>query len=568
MGQDEVGTLARLRTHRRELVDPEITQHKGRIVKTTGDGILVEFPSVVEAVACGIAVQRGMIERNAITPNDLRIEFRIGISLGDVIVEGDDIYGDGVNVAARLEALADTGGICISAAVYDQVHGRLDLIFEDIGEPQLKNISRKVRVYRIQIGQTADVATPPVLALDKPPIPDKPSIAVLPFQNMSGDPDQGYFADGMVEEIITALSRIRWLFVIARNSTFTYKGQAIDIRRVGSELGVHYVLEGSVRKAGNRVRITAQLIDTADGAHLWADRFDGSLQDIFDLQDQVAITVAGVIEPTLQAAEIRRTSKRPTKDLSAYDLYLQALPRVATYQWDHTIQALTLLQQAIERDPGFASALARAAYCHAVLDAIGRAEDRQSNRRIGIDLARRALQLGGDDAVALAFVAHVLGYFNEDIEAAIAIVDRATALNPSSAYGWRFSGFQRLYAGQCELAIEHFERSIRLSPREPRWAQLTGIAMAQFFTGRLEDAAATLFQALQENPTYPLANRALASCYAHLGRIDEAHEVVIRLRAITPIIVPHETNYRNPEHRALFLSGLRLAAGETTRMAA
>ena len=395
-------------------------------------------------------------------------------------------------------------------------------------------------------------------------LPDKPSIAVLPFQSMTGDPEQEYFADGMVEEIITALSRIRWLFVIARNSSFTYKGQPVDVKRVGRELGVRYLLEGSVRKAAGRVRITAQLVEADSGALLWADRFDGSLADIFDLQDQVAVNVAGVIEPTLQAAEIRRTSQRPTKDLTAYDLYLRALPHVATYLWDDTIQALDLLQQAIERDPDFASALARAAYCHAVHDAIGRVEDRRSNRRIGIDLARRALRVGGDDAVALAFVAHALGYFNEDIEAAIAIVDRSTALNPSGAYGWRFSGFQRLYAGQCELAIQHFERSIRLSPREARWAQLTGIAVAHFFSGRLEDALAALRQALQENPTYPLANRVLASCYAHMGRIDEARDVVAGLRAITPMIIPEETNYRNPEHRELFLSGLRLAAGETT----
>jgi len=395
-------------------------------------------------------------------------------------------------------------------------------------------------------------------------LPDKPSIAVLPFQNLSGDPGQEYFADGMVEEIITALSRIRWLFVIARNSSLAYKGQPADVKRIGRELGVRYLLEGSVRGAGGRVRIMAQLIDAGDGTHLWADRFDGSLEDVFDLQDQVAITVAGVIEPTLQAAEIRRTSERPTRDLSAYDLYLRALPHVATYQWDHTIQGLALLRQAIQLDPDFASALARAGYCHAVLDAIGRVEDRPNNRQAGIDLARRALRVGGDDAVALANIAHVLGYFNEDIDAAIAIVDRAIVLNPSCASGWRFSGFQRLYAGQCELAVEHFERSIRLSPREARWSQLTGIAIAQFFRGQLERAAATLLQALQENPTYPLANRFLASCYAHMRRIGEAREVVSRLREITPMVVPEETNYRNPEHRELFLSGLRLAAGEAS----
>jgi TolB-like protein/tetratricopeptide (TPR) repeat protein len=402
--------------------------------------------------------------------------------------------------------------------------------------------------------------TPSALAL-----PDKPSLAVLPFQNMSGDPAQEYFADGMVEEIITALSRIRWLFVIARNSSFTYKGQAIDVKQISRDLGVRYVLEGSVRKAGERVRIAAQLIEAETGAHLWADRFDGSLEDVFDLQDQIATNVAGIIEPTLQAAEIRRTSKHPTKDLSAYDLFLRALPHVATYQWDHTIQGLELLQQAIARDPDFASALARAAYCHAVLDAIGRVEDHQSNRRTGIDLARRALRVGGDDAFALASVAHVLGYFNEDIDAAIAIIDRSIALNPSCATAWRFSGFLRLFAGQTELAIQHFERSLRLSPREAQWSQLTGIAIAQFFAKRFEIAAATFLRGLQENPIYPLANRFLASCYAHMGRIDEAREVVAGLRAITPMIVPQThwlNNFRDLSQRELFLSGLRLAMSE------
>jgi len=241
------------------------------------------------------------------------------------------------------------------------------------------------------------------------------------------------------------------------------------------------------------------------------------------------------------------------------------LPHVATYQWDHTVKALDFLRQAIDRDPDFASALARAAYCHAVLDAIGRVEDRQENRRMGIDLARRALHVGGDDAVALAYVAHVLGYFNEDIDAAIAIVDRSTALNPSGAYGWRFSGFQRLFAGQCELAIQHFEQSLRLSPREAGWSQRTGIAIAQFFSGRREAAVTTLLQALQENPTYPLANRFLVSCYAHMGRIDEAREVIARLRAVTPLVIPEETNYRIPEHRELFLSGLRLTLDDRAR---
>jgi TolB-like protein/class 3 adenylate cyclase len=365
MEMDEAGTLNRLRSTRTDVIDPKISEHRGRLVKTTGDGLLVEFTSVVDALRCATAIQSAMAEGNARIAAEERIEFRIGINVGDIAVEDGDIFGDGVNVAARLEGLADPDGICVSARVQEDAAGRLDLTFDDLGEQSLKNISRSVRVYRVRlaIAETAPTAstveTTPALAF-----PDKPSIAVLPFANMSGDPEQEYFADGMVEEIITALSRIRWLFVIARNSSFTYKGQAIDVKRVGQELGVRYVLEGSVRKAGQRVRITGQLIDALTGTHLWADRFDGSLEDVFDLQDKISVSVAGVIEPTLQAAEIRRSSERPTNDLTAYDLYLRALPHWTSYEKDRTIQSLDLLTQAIDRDPHYGPAIALAAHCH------------------------------------------------------------------------------------------------------------------------------------------------------------------------------------------------------------
>ena len=353
---DEEGTLGRLRVLRGEVIDPKIAEHRGRIVKTTGDGLLVEFVSVVDAVRCAAEIQAAMAETNGPLPPDRRIEFRIGIHQGDIVVEDGDIFGDGVNVAARLEALAEPGGICVSARVREDTMGRLDLAFEDIGQQQLKNITRPVRVFRV-VTQGQRVPEPAL------PLPDKPSIAVLPFQNISGDPEQEYFADGMVEEIITALSRIRWLLVIARNSSFTYKGQAIDVKQVGRELGVRYVLEGSVRKAGGRVRITGQLIDAQSGTHLWADRFDGSLEDVFELQDQVAISVAGVIEPALQAAETARSVDRPTKDLTAYDLYLcanaLALSSAARFP-----EALRLVEQAIERDPYYGP---RARLCRGLL---------------------------------------------------------------------------------------------------------------------------------------------------------------------------------------------------------
>src|SRR5467141_2930972 len=320
MGEDEEGTLARLKAHRNVLIDPGIAEHHGRIVKNTGDGLLAEFASVVDAVRCAGEVQRAMAERNAGASAEKRIEFRFGIHQGDIIVEDGDIFGDGVNLAARLEGLAEPGGICVSGRVRADAAGKVDVAFDDLGEQSLKNIARPLRVYRVRLGAVPATDNPAAaLAL-----PDKPSIAVLPFQNMSGDPEQEYFADGMVEEIITALSRIRWLFVIARNSTFTYKGRAVDVKEVGRELGVRYVLEGSVRRAGRQVRITGQLIDALTGTHLWAGRFDGSLEDIFDLQDKIAVSVVGVIEPALQAAEMRRSAPRPMTDLGAYDLYLRA----------------------------------------------------------------------------------------------------------------------------------------------------------------------------------------------------------------------------------------------------
>jgi adenylate cyclase len=403
MGADEEGTLAALKAIRRELADPKIKEHRGRIVKTTGDGLLLEFASVVDAVRCAVEVQRELAERNADVPPDRRIELRMGINLGDIIKDGRDIYGDGVNVAARLEALAEPGGICVSRVVRDQVRDKLAFSFEDMGEQQVKNITRPIRVHRILLGEQSKRSETATGELQQNPpltLPDKPSIAVLPFQNMSGDSEQEYFADGMVEEIITALSRIRWLFVIARNSSFTYKGQAVDVKQVGRELGVRYVLEGSVRKGGNRVRITAQLIDAVSGTHLWADRFDGSLEDVFELQDKVATGVAGVIEPTLQAAEILRSSERPTSDLTAYDLYLRALSHAYTWEKGDILTALDLLRLATERDPHYGPALALAAICHYNLHVNGWSNDPESSRRQGVDLARLALRFAGDDAGA------------------------------------------------------------------------------------------------------------------------------------------------------------------------
>jgi len=557
MGADEEGTLERLKELRRELLDPKIAEHHGRIVKTTGDGMLVEFASVVDAVRCAVTVQQAMPERNTGIGADSRIELRIGINLGDVIVEGDDLYGDGVNIAARIEALADAGAVFVSNTVHDHVRDRLSFVFEDLGEQQVKNITRPVRVYRVRdVGAAESTLTPAPPALP-------PSIAVLPFANMSGDPEQEYFADGMVEEIITALSRIRWLFVIARNSSFTYKGQAIDVKRVGRELGVRYVLEGSVRKGGSRVRITAQLIDAETGTHLWADRFDGLIEDVFELQDKVASSVAGVIEPTLQLVEVERASRRPTSDLAAYDLYLRAYATMLSPA-RNTPAVLRLLDQAIERDPDFGPALAWAAICHGwidIVDSIAGCDDPEGNRRKGLQRGRRALQVAGDDPAILANAAFALAYFGEDMGAMIALADRALALNPSFARGWHASGCIRLYAGQLDLAIEHVENSMRLSPRARVGWGLAVIGVAHFAAGRFEEAIPKLLLAIQEDPNFAASYRYLAAAYAHSGRLGEAREVVTQLRAIIPSIgIDHML--RNPEQHELYLSGLRLAMGE------
>jgi adenylate cyclase len=497
-----------------------------------------------------------MPERNISVEADSRIELRIGINLGDVIVEGDDLYGDGVNIAARIEALADAGGVFVSNTVYDHVRDRLPFVFEDLGEQQVKNIARPVRVYRVRDASAANApsALPIQPAL---PLPDKPSIAVLPFANMSGDPEQEYFADGMVEEIITALSRIRWLFVIARNSTFTYKGQAIDVKQVGRELGVRYVLEGSVRKGGNKVRITAQLIDAATGTHLWADRFDGSLEYVFDLQDKVAVSVAGVIEPALQAAEIRRSANRPTNDRSAYDLYLRSLAAVSPITKERNFEALRLLNQAIAIDQDYGPALSWAAVCHLRLYVNGWTEEPETTRRKAGDLARQALEAGGNDPNILANAPFVLAQLGEDIGSMMALVDEALALNPSFALGWVQSGILRVSAGQPDTAIEHLQTSLRLSPRERQGTPLSAMGHAYFFKRQFEEAAANLLLAIQHDPGFPIPYRCLAACYAHMGRLDEARAIVAKLHAITLEVVPSVLPYRDPDDRELFLSGLR-----------
>jgi TolB-like protein/Flp pilus assembly protein TadD len=559
-GMDEEGTHAQLQDHLRSLVDPKIAEHRGRVVKNTGDGLLAEFSSVVDAVRCAVDVQRGMAERNADVPEERRIEFRVGINVGDIIIDSGDIFGDGVNVAARLEGIADPGGICISEADYLQVRGKLELIFDGMGEQKLKNISEPVRVYRVRPSTAAAATTRPSL-----PLPDKPSIAVLPFQNMSGDPEQDYFADGIVEEIITALSRFRQLFVIARNSSFTYKGRAVDVKQVGRELGVRYVLEGSVRKAANQVRITGQLVDALTGAHLWADRFDDTLQNVFDLQDSVTASVVGAIAPKIEQAEIERAKRKPTEKLEAYDYYLRGTPLFLGMTRETNEEALRLFNKAIELDPDFALAYAWAARCY-VFRKINRwMTDPRQEVAEAARLAQRAVDLGRDDAVALSFGGVVLAYVVGDLDDGAAFVDRALGLNPNLADAWGASGWMKTCFGEHSTAIEHAARAMRLSPLDPRlWAWQYFTALAHFLAGRYDQAASWVEASMRDQPNHLATLRVAAASNALAGRLEKAQKLMARVRQLDPALrisnlADVMAPWRRSEDRNRWVEGLRKA---------
>ncbi|MGB7774343.1 MAG: adenylate/guanylate cyclase domain-containing protein, partial [Pseudolabrys sp.] len=535
----------------------------GRVVRIIGDGLLVEFASVIAAVRWAVEVQRAMGERNAGLSQEKRIEFRMGINAGDIIIDGTDIWGDGVNVAARLEALAEPGGICVSGRVQEDVHGSLEIAFEDIGEQQLKNIVRPVRVYRVRLKGATKAA--------QAQHPHKPSIAILPFNNMSGDPEQEYFADGMVEEITTALSRTRWLFVIARNSSFTYKGRAVDVKQVGREMGVRYVLEGGVRKSADRVRITAQLIDASTGAHLWADRFDGSLEDIFELQDQVTASVVGAIAPRLEQAEVERAKHKPTESLDAYDYFLRGIASLHSWTKESNDEALRLFNKAIELDSDFASAYGMASWCYVRRKGSRWIIDRAQETAETARLARRAAELGWDDAVALAWGGFALAYVVHDVEVGAALIDRALQLNPNLAEAWHFSGWVRIYLGEPEAAIEHLAHAMRLSPLDPlTFVTQMAIAFAHFFAGRYDDASswaekalATSPPGLRERPVYHPALLIAAASNSLAGRLEEARNAIARLRKLNP--TPHISNLKNqiplrrPQDLVRYTEGLRKA---------
>jgi TolB-like protein len=559
MQLDEAGTLTALKERLRKVLQPAVTGHRGRIIKVMGDGVLVEFASAVDAVECAIGLQEAMETANAGLPEDRRIVLRIGINLGDVIVEGSDLYGDGVNIAARLEALADPGSVFVSRTVFNHVRGKVKLGFDDLGDQQLKNIAEPVRVYRLRTDGEVAMAQPAL------PLPDKPSIAVLPFQNLSGDALQEYFADGIVEDIITALSRFRNLFVIARNSSFTYKGRAVDVKQVGRELGVRYVLEGSVRKAGDRLRITGQLIDASTGATLWADRFDGALAEIFDLQDQVATNVVGAIAPRVEEAEIERAKRKPSESLDAYDHYLRALAVVHRMTKEDNDEALRLFYEAIERDPDFALAYAIAAHCYVFRRVNGWMVDRAQETAEAARLARRAVELGRDDAVALSYGGHTLGYVVGDLDDGAAFVDRALVLNSNLAAAWGASSWMKICFGEPDTGIKHAALAMRLSPLDPRhfvWQFYT--ALAHLCAGRSDDAALWGERALRGQPNYGAAMRITAASHALAGHLVEAQKLAARLRQHDPqlrisnlddVMAP----FRRAEDRAKFEQGLRIA---------
>ena len=533
MGADEEKTLVALKSHRRELIDPLIDQHRGRIFKTTGDGMLIEFASVVDAVRCAVMVQQGMEDRTANLPESERIRFRIGINLGDIMVDEGDMFGDGVNVAARIEGLAAPGEICVSYSVREQVGEKLPIGFADLGSHSVKNIARPVRVYRVEKGAQSRPGAADDPAKAPPALHDRPSLAVLPFTNMSGDPEQEYFVDGIVEDIITGLSRIKWLYVIARNSTFIYKGRSVDVKQVGRDLGVRYVLEGSLRKVGNRIRLTAQLIEAGTGRHVWAERYDRALDDIFTVQDEITLSVIGAIEPSLRQAEIERAKRKRPENLDAYDLYLRALPHAYVPMPGEADKALALLNQALTLDPDYPAAHATAAWCYEMRYLRGGLHE--ADKQAALEHAQNAIEVGADDAATLATAGFVIGLVAHDYDTAMEVIDRALTLTGASALALWMGAVVLAHAGDTAKAIDYAERTLRLTPfgRESSFAY-GALAMAYCALGNFEAAAAASAKAIQANPRFSLNHVLHAAALSRLDRIDEARTAARRVLECEP----------------------------------
>jgi adenylate cyclase len=564
MGVDEEGTLSALKELRRELADPKIKEHRGRIVKTTGDGLLVEFASVVDAVRCAVEVQFEMAERNAGMPEEQRIQFRIGINLGDIIKDGRDIHGDGVNIAARLEALAEPGGICVNRVVRDQVRDKLDFAFEDAGEQRVKNIARPLRVYRIRpggsAGDTMGAAQPPLA------LPDKPSVAVLPFTNMSGDSEQEFVSDGIAEDVITALSRYPSLFVIARNSSFTYKGRPVDVKQVGRELGVRYVLEGSVRKAGNRIRVTAQLVEAGTGNHVWADRYDRDLADIFAVQDEITEAVTIAIAPAIADAELQRAVRKPPDSLDAWAAYQRGLWHLSEANPDDNTIAQKFFRQAIDLDPTFAGGYSGLALAQlqaaAVYQKLGLLEAQSSAEA----LARRAVALDGADAEARSCLGWALQARGE-LQGALSEIERALGMSPNLAVAHGQRGATLIFAGRPKEGLAAVQTSIRLDPRDPFSAiRLLHIACGLYFSREYEEAIEAAKQLIRSYPDFPMIYRWPAAALGQLGRTAEAKEALAKAVSLAPaafdMYVRNRVPWFRPEDHAHLVEGLRKAGWE------
>lgn len=529
MGQNEERTLAQLKLCRKKLVDPNIAAHRGRIVKTTGDGMLVEFASAVDAARCAVEIQREMAQQNAAAP-EFKIEFRIGIHVGDIIIDDNDIFGDGVNIAARLEGISEPGGICVSDDAHRQVRGKIDVVFDDLGEQALKNIAEPMRAWQIRL--VHEVA-PPVGSTSVPAqqlaLPDKPSIVVLPFDNMSSEPGQDFLADGIVEAITAALSCIRSFFVIARSSAFTYKGRSTNARDVGRELGVAYLLEGSVQKVGNRLRIIVQLIETEGGAHVWSSRFDGAVEDFFDLEDRITEQVAGALQPSIRIAEIERSRRKRPQDLGSYDYTMRAMPHVWALEREESGKALELLEKALAIDPQYPLALSLAGWCHAQRSVYNWADDIAASQAMARSLAERAAEMSGDDPVILAVLGAVHTFVHNHGTARV-LLERAVTIDSNAAWAWSRLGWLENYGDKPEKAIENFERALRLSPIDPmNFNNYVGIASAHEVAQDYDKAAAFYQRALEERPNAIWIYRNLASSLSGAGRLEEAKQAFAEL---------------------------------------
>jgi adenylate cyclase len=565
MAEDEEATLRMLAAYRAEISDL-VAAHGGRIFGTGGDSVIVEFASAVNSVRAAVAIQRALERHNADVPKGRRMEFRIGINVGDIVQQNGDILGDGVNIAARLEGIAEPGGVCVSQRVQEDAAGKVDVQFEDIGEQALKNIARPVRVYRVRSDRAKATALRHAVHGIQG-LPDKPSIAVLPFQNMSGDSEQDYFADGVVEDIITALSRFKSFAVIARNSSFVYKGRAVDVRQVAKELGVRYVLEGSVRRAGQRLRITAQLIEATSGAHLWADRFDGAVEDIFDVQDKITESVVVVIEPQIRHAEIERSRRKHPENLDAYDLYLRALSKIYTTRPEDNAEVYEQMMQAIALEPDYAPFLTNAVWALEFRTNMGWPMLTDDDRAACIDLARRALANAHGDPTVLAECGSALVSIGRDYDRGLQIISNALEANPNNQFVLICAAVNKLHCGDLEESLAHSRRAILMSPGDPmaQWP-MTAIAHAHMALGNYEDARKAAELSLAVNPNFDPTYWILIASNVQLGKMDEARRWLAKFRDLAPGVTIADIKAgqpdKYPDRMAAILEGLRLAGLE------